>query len=244
MSSAVAAGVPVPVPVPAPVAPKPKSNLGPEITDILLRSRSTILEMLEDRGYDTTIYKNISPEQTVILAEGNSRALDIFVPKREGSTAPCDRAVVVFTLIDRIRGKLETFTRDLYAFVPDAMGVNAISKSDDLIIVFNEQESDAFWKASIHAWQADRARITFFHIKHLVVNISRHTLVPPHKKLTAEEAEAQMKKLHITSKTQLPLIKHSDPQARYMGLVPGDMISILRPSPTAGESRFLRVCAA
>lgn len=222
-----------------------KSNLDPAVADILLRSRKTILDMLEDRGYDTTIYQNIAPEQILQLAEGNpARALDIFVPKREGSDAPCVRAVVVYAIYDRIRGKLETFTRDIYAISPDSSKTSMINKSDDLIVIFNEPDGDPFYKSSMQMWQQHKARVTFFHIKSLVVNISKHVLVPPHRKLTAEETTEAMRRLHITSKTQLPLIKHADPQARYLGLVPGDMVEILRPSPTAGEARVLRVCAA
>lgn len=227
----------------ASVAPT-KSNLEPGVADILLRSRQTILDMLEERGYDTTVYRNIAPDQVLALAEGHSRALDIFVPKREGSNAPCDRAVVVYVLQDRIRQKLGTFKRDIYDVPPDSSGANEVRRTDDLVVIFNEPENDAFYKTALQMWQAEKARMTFFHIKSLVVNISKHVLVPPHRKLTAEEGAAEMARLHVTNKTQLPLIKHADPQARYLGLVPGDMVEILRPSPTAGIARVLRICAA
>ena len=58
------------------------SNLEPGIADILLRSRQTILDILDDRGYDTTPYRNIAPSQILTLAEGTSRALDIVVKKK------------------------------------------------------------------------------------------------------------------------------------------------------------------
>jgi DNA-directed RNA polymerase subunit H (RpoH/RPB5) len=226
------------------VAVPTKSNLEPGVADILLRSRQTILDMLEERGYDTTTYRNIAPDQILALAEGHSRALDIFIPKREGSNAPCDRAVVVYVLQDRIRQKLGTFKRDIYDVPPDSSGANEVRRTDDLVVVFNEPENDAFYKTALQMWQAEKARMTFFHMKSLVVNISKHVLVPPHRKLTSEEGAAEMARLHVTNKTQLPLIKHADPQSRYLGLVPGDMVEILRPSPTSGIARVLRICAA
>ena len=76
------------------------------------------------------------------------------------------------------------------------------------------------------------------------MHLGRHVLVPPHRKLTADEAKAEMARLHVTQKSQFPLIKHHDIQARLMGLVPGDLVEILRPSPTAGVARILRICAA
>jgi DNA-directed RNA polymerase subunit H (RpoH/RPB5) len=59
-----------------------------------------------------------------------------------------------------------------------------------------------------------------------------------------EEGKAEMERLHVTQKSQLPLIKHHDIQSRLMGLVPGDIVEIMRPSPTAGVARILRICAA
>jgi DNA-directed RNA polymerase subunit H (RpoH/RPB5) len=217
------------------------SNLEPGIADILLRSRQTILDILDDRGYDTTPYRNIAPEQILTLAEGTSRALDIVVKKATGAKveAPCERAVVVYMLQDRIRLRLGTFTRDIYEGGPEGP-----SKTDDVIVILNEHYHEVFDKASLQLWQQQKARMTFFHIKQVVVHLGRHVLVPPHRKLTVEEGKVEMERLHITQKSQLPLIKHHDIQSRLMGLVPGDIVEIMRPSPTAGIARILRICAA
>jgi DNA-directed RNA polymerase I, II, and III subunit RPABC1 len=214
------------------------------IADILVRSRHTILEILSDRGYDTTPYELISPDQILTLAEGHPRALDIVVNKKSDGLAPCEKAVVVYQLQDRIRLKLGTFLRDIYDKPPDNSTSNAIKPTDDLIILLNEPYNDAFDKVAIQMWQNHKSRVTFFHIKQVVVNMSRHVLVPPHRKLTPEEAKAEMTKLRVTQKSQLPLIKHHDMQSRILGLVPGDIVEVLRPSPTSGINRILRICAA
>lgn len=243
MSSAVSAAVSA-----TPGAPAPKkSTLEAEMPDILIRSRQTVLDILEDRGYDVELYRNIAPGQLLTLAEYNSRALDIFVPKREGSNAPCDRAVVVHIFHDKIQGKVESsFLRELYE-VPasaDPYNANKIELADDIIVILNEPYHEKFDKASLNHWQQKKARIVFFHIKSLVVNPARHVLVPRHRKLTAEEAKAAMDRLHVTSKLQLPIIKHFDIQSRVLGLVPGDIVEIQRPSPTAGVATYLRACTA
>lgn len=216
----------------------------PDSADILIRSRKTILEILEDRGYDTTAYRNISPEQILTLAEGHVRALDIVVPKRADSQAPCDRAFVVYQLQDKIKGRLATFTRDLYEFGPDATEANTVKQADDVIVILNEPYHEAFDKAALQMWQNQKARLTFFHIKQVVVHPARHVLVPPHRKLTADEAKVEVARLHTTQKSQLPLIKHHDMMSRVLGLVPGDFVEVLRPSPTSGIARVIRMCAA
>jgi DNA-directed RNA polymerase subunit H (RpoH/RPB5) len=221
-----------------------KHAMDPTISDILIRSRRTILEILEDRGYDTIKYQNISPDQILTLAEGHPRALDIIVPKREGSTAPCDRAVVVYMIQERIKGRLGTFVRDIYEKSSNEVVITTISHKDDVIVIINEPAHDAFDKSSLQLWQTHKARMTFFHIKEVVVHLGRHVLVPPHRKLSDEEAKATTERLRITQRSQLPLIKRSDIQARILGLVPGDMVDVLRPSPTAGVIHYPRLCVA
>lgn len=219
-------------------------DIDAETADILLRSRQTTLDILEDRGYDTSQYRNIAPDQILTLAGGHTRALDIFVPKREGSAAPCDRAVVIYQLKNRIRNKLAgSFKEELFESY-DGSDTLKISEKDDILVIINEPYNEAFDRASLTIWQQEKVRITYFHLKQVVVHLGRHVLVPPHRKLSTEEAKAELARLHVTLKTQLPLIKHSDIQARMLGLVPGDIVEILRPSPTAGVARVLRVCAA
>ena len=219
-----------------------KVNLEPGIADILIRSRQTLLEILEDRGYDTTPYRNIAPDQLVTLATGHPRALDIVVNKRTDSTAPCERAFVVYSLQQSLRLRLATFTRDIFSELTGT--ANEVRRDDDIIVIVNEPYNEAFDKASLQMWQQQKVRMVFFHIKQVVVNLSRHVLVPPHRKMTVDEGKAVMERLHVTQKSQLPLIKHHDIQARIMGLVPGDLVEIRRPSPTAGEAVVYRMCTA
>lgn len=220
------------------------TTLNPTIVDILIRSRNTILDILEDRGYDVSKYRHISPDQILTLAEGHPRALDIIVPKKEDSLAPCDRAVVVYQIQNRIRSKLGTFPRNLLETAPDAMEANLVKKTDDIIVLLNEPYHEAFDKTSLSMWQTQKTRMVFFHIKQVVVHPGRHVLVPPHRKLSAEEAAEVLERFHVTAKTQLPLIKHHDIQARVLGLVPGDIVEVLRPSPTSGIQKAYRVCTS
>ncbi|MEM1587971.1 MAG: DNA-directed RNA polymerase subunit H [Candidatus Bathyarchaeia archaeon] len=68
-----------------------------------------------------------------------------------------------------------------------------------------------------------------------VFSVFDHELVPKHIILSKEEAEEVLKKYHIKP-YQLPYIKKSDPAAKEIGAKPGDIIKIIRKSPTAGEA--------
>ena len=65
-------------------------------------------------------------------------------------------------------------------------------------------------------------------------NIFDHEFVPKHEILTSEEREEILAKYRVKP-YQLPRIKASDPAAKAIGARPGDMVRIIRESPTAGR---------
>ncbi|MEM1508885.1 MAG: DNA-directed RNA polymerase subunit H [Thermofilaceae archaeon] len=71
------------------------------------------------------------------------------------------------------------------------------------------------------------------------INILEHELVPQHILLSEEEASKILKRIGV-SRRQLPWILASDPVAKAIGAKPGDVVMIIRKSPTAGVSVALR----
>jgi len=72
------------------------------------------------------------------------------------------------------------------------------------------------------------------------MDILKHELVPHHEILKKEEVEKLLKTYKIR-KEQLPRILVDDPVAKAIGAKEGDVIKIIRKSPTAGESVMYRV---
>lgn len=71
-------------------------------------------------------------------------------------------------------------------------------------------------------------------------DIQKHELVPSHIILKKEEVEKLLKTYHIT-KAQLPRILIDDPVVVAIGAKEGDVLKIIRKSPTAGISVSYRV---
>ncbi|KUK45280.1 MAG: DNA-directed RNA polymerase subunit H [Methanothrix harundinacea] len=67
-----------------------------------------------------------------------------------------------------------------------------------------------------------------------------HELVPAHILLSPEESEEMLKSYGVDS-AQLPKIHVSDPVVKEIGGKVGDVVKIIRKSPTSGESVFYRL---
>ncbi|MEM2934864.1 MAG: DNA-directed RNA polymerase subunit H [Candidatus Thermoplasmatota archaeon] len=75
------------------------------------------------------------------------------------------------------------------------------------------------------------------------MDILKHILVPQHEVLKEEEVEKLLKAYNI-SKENLPRIIVDDPVVKAIGAKEGDVIKIIRNSPTAGKSVVYRLVVA
>jgi len=71
-------------------------------------------------------------------------------------------------------------------------------------------------------------------------DVKTHVLVPKHIKLKKEEISEILQHYNI-KKSQLPKIKKTDPAIEELEVEKGDVIKIIRKSPTVGETFFYRV---
>ena len=70
--------------------------------------------------------------------------------------------------------------------------------------------------------------------------VENHSLVPKHSKLNDKEKKELLEKYNITQK-ELPRILKKDAGIKDLNIKVGDIVKIIRKSPTAGTAVFYRV---
>jgi DNA-directed RNA polymerase subunit H (RpoH/RPB5) len=93
-----------------------------------------------------------------------------------------------------------------------------------------------------HIWETDGIFIVIENIKRLQFNILDNKLQPKFDIVPESEVVNIMKKYNITDKIQFPDISRFDPVSRAIGLRPGQLCHIVRPSKTAIEANYYRLC--
>ena len=71
------------------------------------------------------------------------------------------------------------------------------------------------------------------------VDVSKHTLVPKHTKLSEKERKELFEKYAVELK-ELPRMLRTDPVIQELDIKEGDIVKIVRQSPTAGSHTFYR----
>jgi len=71
--------------------------------------------------------------------------------------------------------------------------------------------------------------------------IKEHELVPKARVLNEEEVKDLLNKYNLKSKEQLPKIFEKDPLVKICGAKKGDVLEIIRKSPTTKEAYYYRL---
>jgi len=67
-----------------------------------------------------------------------------------------------------------------------------------------------------------------------------HEFVPEHRVLSKDESQKILKEISVTP-SQLPKILNTDPVIMAIGAKIGDVLEVIRKSPTAGTTKYYRI---
>ena len=204
----------------------------------IFNSRKTILELMEKQGYNINDYANFSISEVNSMKQNNQ--LDMLLETSDDKVTdenPKKKIYIRYYLNVRPAAKnIQEMIDDLFVLT------ETLKKTDTLFIIIKDEPNETLINELKHIWESEGIFIVIESIKRLQFNILNHILVPSHRVMMPSEVNEVMKKYNITDFTQFPDISRFDPVARVIGLRPGQVCHIVRPSKTAIETNYYRVC--
>lgn len=198
----------------------------------IYKSRSTIIEQLEELGYNMSDYNQFSINEIDAMTVNDQ--LDMLVTREsDGAKAYIKYLINVKQLR---KDNLDQLIEDLYEIE------SVLEKKDTLIVISNEEPNDTMLARMKYLYDHSGIFVVMHYIKRLQFNLLNHELVPNARILTPENTEKLKEKYHINSLDKLPEISRFDPHALALKLRPGQVIEIMRKSNTALEYNYYRVC--
>ena len=236
----------------------------------LYTARKTLLELLSTRGYDVEGYANFGVNE--VNAMYTHKQLDMLVEikgeqKSKGSKSKGEKGskdkdkdvvetenkktYVKFHLEKTLSvSHINDLIEDLYVLgVGGEIGGTGLSANandtvlteKDTLIIITKQEIKTMNQV-LNQLSLQGRFIVLLSLDRLQFNILNHQYVPNHTILSDHEVVEMMKKYNVMEKSQLPDISRYDPVALAIGMRPGEVCSIDRPSKSAISSLYYRVC--
>ena len=199
----------------------------------IFNSRKVLLELMDKQGYNTNDYANFSINEVNSMKQNNQ--LDMLLETRHENITTENPKKKIY-----IRYYLSTkpAPKNIQEMIDDLF----ILTETTLFIIIKDEPNETLINELKHIWESEGIFIIVESIKRLQFNILDHVLVPPHRVVNESEVLEVMKKYNIINKGQFPDISRFDPVARVIGLRPGQLCHIVRPSKTAIEANYYRIC--
>ena len=203
----------------------------------IYKSRTIILDLMKTQGYDTNDYEGFSVNEVNTMKVNNQ--LDMILEK---TTEDVDmkrkpKIYIRYYLAKTLR------PQNLQEMIDDLFNIEEVlGKQDTLFIVVKDEVNETLVNTLKHIWEQDKIFIVIQNLKRLQFNILKHVLVPPHRVLSSAEVIAIKRRYNVMDDNQFPDISRFDPVAQAIGIRPGQVCEIIRPSKTAISAPYYRIC--
>jgi len=204
----------------------------------IYNSRKTILELMEKQGYNINDYANFSISEVNSMKQNNQ--LDMLLETSEDYITPDNPKKKIYI---RYYLGVRPAPKNIQEMIDDLFVLSeTLKKTDTLFIIIKDEPNETLINEMKHIWESENIFIVIESIKRLQFNILNHVLVPKHTIITETQVNDVMKRYNITDKIQFPDISRFDPVAKVIGLRPGQVCKIIRPSKTSIEANYYRIC--
>lgn len=201
----------------------------------IYKSRQVLVDLLNKQGYNTEDYANFSINEVNTMTQ--NKQLDMLVEKPTIPDSPTLKMYIRYYLGNSLK------QQTVQEIIDDLFNLEQIlTKKDILYIIVKDDMNETLTNLIKHIWEQDGIYIIVQSLKRLQFNLLDHSLVPPHRILNSVELELVKKKYNVSDILMLPEISRFDPVSQVIFVRPGEVVEIKRPSKTAVESLYYRVC--
>ena len=201
------------------------------------KSRKTVLQLMKKQGYNIDEYDNFSVNDVNSMFQ--NKQLDMLLEQKEADAGEKRKKKIYigYYLAKTLR------PQNVQEMIDDLFNLEEVlTKNDTLMIITKEDMNETLINLLKHIWEQDGILIVIQNIKRLQFNILEHVLVPPHRVLNNDEMGKIKERYNIMEDVQFPEISRFDPVAQIIGIRPGQICEIIRPSKTAIQSMYYRIC--
>lgn len=207
------------------------------IISSIYKARHTIIALMKKLDYNVSDYEHFSVNEVNTMFQNKQMDMLLEKSKEDPRTGRKNKVYILFYLAKAIRpANIQEMIDDLFNLE------ETLTKEDTLLIITKDEMNDTLMATLKHVWETDKIFIVVQNIKRLQFNIHEHTLVPPHRVISDDERDVIKTKYNITDDIQFPDISRFDPVAQAICLRPGQICEITRPSKTAIQSIYYRLC--
>lgn len=207
----------------------------------IYKSRKTLLTQFQERGIDTSNMINNITENELKIMNKNSD-IDFEVKQNDYKIS------IKYILNSKLRNT--TLRNQITSFMEEEKILDEegnINKdihinNHELIFIIKESPNESLIKVIDEIYNEYKLYVNLFWINTLLFNILDHEYVPNHKKITNDDFKELKIMYNLNSKHQLPFISRHDPVSKVLGIRPGEVVKITRPSQSCGKYITYRCC--
>jgi DNA-directed RNA polymerase subunit H (RpoH/RPB5) len=193
---------------------------------------------MKTQGYNVDEYEGFSVSEINTMKTNNQLDMILEKNKVNAEKKRQSKIYIRYYLAKSLR------PQNLQEMIDDIFNIEELlTKEDTLFIIVKDEVNETLSNALKHIWEQDRIFIVIQNLKRSQFNIMKHKLVPPHRVLSPAETLQIKQKYNIMNDNQFPDISRFDPVAQAIGIRPGQVCEILRPSKTAITAPYYRICS-
>jgi DNA-directed RNA polymerase subunit H (RpoH/RPB5) len=217
----------------------------------IYKSRIVLLDLMKKQGYNSSEYEGFSINEINTMKTNNQ--LDMILERKKNvvtqntmvelnddreSNFENVKIYIKYYLAKALRpNNLQEMIEDLFTVE------EVLTKKDTLMIVVKDEINETLTNTLKHIWESEKIFIVIQPLKRLQFNILNHILVPPHRVLNELEKNNIKKRYNVMTDEHFPDISRFDPVAQAIGIRPGEVCEIIRPSKTAISAPYYRICS-